>query len=93
MYLQLRTVLSGVPNDLIRLGSWSKLISGLDFDLVRHVGVRVVDHMFGPLRGHIAPLLPRVLPSPPHTVAQVWAVSLQVEQRLEGRDKIKLTEV
>lgn len=79
----LLTVLSRVSNDHIRLRSLSKLIPGLDLNLIRHIGFCVVDNMFGPHRGHITPLLSQILPSPPHVVVQVWAISLQIKQRLE----------
>ena len=82
------TVLSRVSNDHVGLRSWSKVIPGLDFDLVRHVGFCVVDDVFGAHCGHVAPLLPRVLPSPPHVVVEVWAVSLQVKEGL-GRETKK----
>lgn len=81
--LCLLTVLSRVSDDHIRLRPSSKLIPGLDFDLVRHVGFCVVDDVFGPHGGHVAPLLSRILPSPPNVVVQVWAIPLQIKQRLE----------
>lgn len=80
--MYLLTVFSRVPNDHIGLRSCSKLIPSLDFDLIRHIGFCVVDDMFGPNRGHITPLIPRILQSPPHVVVQVWAISLKVKQRL-----------
>lgn len=73
------TVLSRVPDDHVGLRSGSKLVPRLDFDLVRHVGVRVEDHVFGPDRGHVIPAFGRVLPSPPNAVVEVGAVSFQIE--------------
>lgn len=80
--MYLLTVLSRVPSGHIGLRSCSKFIPGLDFDLIRHIGFCVVDDMFGPHRGHITPLLPRILQSPPHVVVQVWTISLKIKQRL-----------
>lgn len=86
------TVLSGVSSDHIGLGPWSKLIPGLDFNLIRHIDFCVVDDMFGPHRGYITPLLLCILPSPPHVIVQVWTVSLQIKQRLEINKYCTLTE-
>lgn len=88
--MYLLTVLSRVSNDHIGLRSWSKLIPGLDFDLIRHIGFYVLDNMFGLHCGHITPLLPQILLSPPHAVAEVGSISLQIKQRLMNKIKNSL---
>lgn len=79
----LLTVFSRVSDDQVRLWSCSKLIPGLDFDLIRHIDFCIVDHMFGPHCGHVIPLLFNVFSSPPHSVVQVWTISFQIKERLE----------
>lgn len=89
-FLFILTVLSRISDDNVRLGSWSQLIPGLDFYLVRHICFSVTNNVFVLRRGHVGPVVPGVFPSPPHVVLQVWAVFLQIAQRLEKQIKLQV---
>lgn len=81
----IRTVLSRITNDNRRFWTQSKVIDGLNFEVIGSEGVCVVYVVLQPLGGGILPLLPGVSSFPPHQILQVGPIPLSVAYGLKAQ--------
>lgn len=81
----IRTVLSRITNDNRRFWTQSKVIDGLNFEVIGSKGVCVVYVVLQPLGGGILPLLPGVSSFPPHQILQVGPIPLSVAYGLKAQ--------